>query len=69
MPEFHAIAPQATVSEGLPRFLHGAGAGVKPVTLRTKGVDSTNVPHTHHNGDCGYNGYGDYTDHTLSVGR
>jgi len=43
MPEFHAEAPQATVSE---RFAQGpyvaARARVKPMTLRTKGVDSTN---------------------------
>ena len=49
MPEFHAEAPQATVSEGLAQGLYvAARAGVEPMTLRTKDVDSTNVPHTSH---------------------
>ena len=49
MPEFHAEAPQATVSEGLAQGPYmAARAGVKPMTLRTKGVDSTNAPHTPH---------------------
>jgi len=42
MPEFHPEAPQATVSEGLAQGSYvAARAGVQPVTLRTKGVDST----------------------------
>src|SRR6218665_101365 len=61
-PKFHAEAPQATVSEGhSPPFLAflmseglaqgpyvAATVGVEPMTLRTKGVDSTNAPHTPH---------------------
>ena len=43
--EFHAKAPQATVSEGL---VHGpyvvARAGLEPATIRMKGVKSTNEP-------------------------
>ena len=47
VPEFHAEAPQATVSEGLAQGPYvAARAGVEPMTLRTKGVDSTNAPHT-----------------------
>src|SRR6218665_1968269 len=47
VPEFHANAPQATVSEGLAQGPYVvARAGVKPMTLRTKGIDSTNAPHT-----------------------
>ena len=47
MPEFHAEAPQATVSEGLAQGPYGpAKAGVEPMTLRMKGFDSTNAPHT-----------------------
>ena len=49
MPEFHAEAPQATVSEGLAQSPYiPAKAGVEPMTLRIKGIDSTNVPHTPH---------------------
>jgi len=47
VPEFHAEAPQATVSEGLAQSPYvAARAGVEPMTLRTKGVDSNNVPVT-----------------------
>ena len=47
LPEFHAEAPQATVSEGLSQGPYvAARAGVEPMTLRTKGVDSTNAPPT-----------------------
>src|SRR6218665_300725 len=47
--KFHAEAPQATLNEGLAQGLYGAArAGVEPMTLRTKGVDSTNAPHTPH---------------------
>jgi len=43
--EFHAEAPQATVSEGLAQGPYvAARAGFKPVTLRMKGVESTNAP-------------------------
>ena len=42
MPEFHAEAPQATVSERLTQGPYVvARAGVEPMNLRTKGVDST----------------------------
>ena len=42
VPENHAEAPQATVSEGLAQGSYvAARAGVEPITLRTKGVDST----------------------------
>ena len=45
MPEFHAETPQATMSEGLAQGPYvAARAGVKPMTLRTKGVDSTKAP-------------------------
>ena len=45
MPEFHAEAPQETVSEGLAQDPYvAARAGVEPMTLRTKGVDSTKAP-------------------------
>src|SRR6218665_3730010 len=45
VPEFHAEAPRATVSEGLAQGPYvAARAGVEPTTLRTKGVDSTNTP-------------------------
>src|SRR6218665_1543729 len=45
VPEFHAEAPQAIVSEGLAQIPYvGARAGVEPMTLQTKGADSTNVP-------------------------
>ena len=44
MPEFHAEAPQATVSEGLAQGPYvAASEGVESMTLRTKGVDSTNA--------------------------
>ena|SRR6218665_1243793 len=50
VPEFHTEAPQATVSEGLARGPYMvARAVVELMTLRTKGVDSTNAPHTPHN--------------------
>ena len=50
MPEFHSEAPQATASEGFAQGPYvAARAGVEPMTLRTKGVDSTNAPHTPHN--------------------
>jgi len=40
VPEFHAEAPQATVSEGLAQGPYvAARAGAEPMTLRTKGVD------------------------------
>ena len=49
MTEFHAKAPQATVSEELAQGPHvAARVGVEPMTLRTKGVDSTNAPHYHY---------------------
>jgi len=42
VPEFHAEAPQATVSEGLAQGPYvEARAGVKPTTLRTIGVNLT----------------------------
>jgi len=41
VPEFHAEAPQATVSEGLAQGPYVASrAGVEPMRLRTKGVHS-----------------------------
>ena len=41
----NAEAPQVTASEGLAQGVYKAArARVKPLTLRTKGVDSTNVP-------------------------
>jgi len=44
VPKFHAVAPQATVSEGLAQGPYvAARAGVEPMTLQTKGVDSTNA--------------------------
>ena len=47
--EFHAEAPQATVSEGLAQGPYmGARVGVEPITLKMKGVDSTNVPPMQH---------------------
>src|SRR6218665_672061 len=47
VPEFHAEAPQATLSEGLAQGPYvAARVGVEPMTLRTKGIDSTNAPHT-----------------------
>ena len=43
--EFHAEAPQATVSEGLAQGPYvAARAEVEPMSLRTKGVDSNNGP-------------------------
>ena len=49
MLELHAEAPQATVSEGLAQGPYvAARAGDEPLTLRTKGIDSTNTPHTLH---------------------
>ena len=49
MPEFHVEAQQATVSEELAQGPYmAARAGVEPLTLRMKGVDSTKAPHTPH---------------------
>ena len=46
MLEFHTEAPQATVSEGLAQGPYmAASVVVEPVTLWTKGVDSSNAPH------------------------
>ena len=43
--EFHAEAPQATVSEGLAQCPYvGARAGFEPTTLWKKGDESTNEP-------------------------
>src|SRR6218665_318725 len=43
--EFHVEAPQATVSEGLSQGPYvAARAGYEPMTLRTKGAESTNEP-------------------------
>ena len=48
MPEFHAEAPQATVSYGLAQGPYvTARAGVEPTTLRLKAIDSTNAPSRH----------------------
>ena len=48
--EFHAEAPQATVSEGLALGPYvAARAGVELMTLRMKGVDYANAPHTENN--------------------
>ena len=49
VPEFHAEAPQATASEGLAQGPYVADrVGLKPTTLRTKDVESTNAPpHPH----------------------
>src|SRR6218665_514880 len=45
VPEFHAEAPQATVSEELAQGPYmAARAGFEPTTLRAKGFDSTNEP-------------------------
>src|SRR6218665_1622294 len=45
VPEFHAEAPQATVSKELAQDPYvAARAGGKPNTLRPKGIDSTKVP-------------------------
>ena len=47
VPEFHAEAPQATVSQRLAQGPYvAARAGVELMTLQTKGVDSTNAPPT-----------------------
>ena len=47
VPEFHAKAPQATVSEGLAQGPYvAARAGVEPMTIWTKGIDSNNAPPT-----------------------
>ena len=44
VPEFHAEAPQATVSEGLAQGPYvAARARVEPMALWTKGIDSTNA--------------------------
>src|SRR6218665_938783 len=57
VPEFHAVTPQAIVSEGLAQGPYAAArAGVEPMTRRTKCADSTNAPHTPHND----NSYGFY---------
>ena len=49
VPEFHAEAPQATVSEGLAQGPYvEARVGVELMTLRTKGDDSTNATYTPH---------------------
>jgi len=43
--EFHAEAPQATVSQGLAHDLYmAARAGFEPTTLWIKGDESTNDP-------------------------
>ena len=43
VPEFHAKAPQATASEGLAQGpCVAARAKFEPLTLRTKGAESTN---------------------------
>jgi len=43
--EFHAEAPQATANVGLAQVPYvAARVGFKPVTIRTKGVESTNEP-------------------------
>src|SRR6218665_477434 len=45
--EFHAEAPQTTASEGLTKGPYvAAKAGIEPMPLRTKGVDSTNASPT-----------------------
>ena len=45
VPKSHAEAPQANVSEGLAQGPYvAARAGVESMTIRLKGVDSTNVP-------------------------
>ena len=55
-PKFHAEVPQATVSKGLAQGPYvAARAGVKPTTLQTKGVDSTNAPHMPHKGAISQN--------------
>ena len=46
MPESHEEVPQATVSEVLAQGPYvAARAGFEPVTVRTKGVEFTNVLH------------------------
>ena len=43
--EFHAEAPQATVSKGLAQGPYvGARVGVEPTTLRLRVIDLTNAP-------------------------
>jgi len=45
VPEFHAKAPKATVSEGLAQGPYTAArAGVEHMTLWTKGIDFTKAP-------------------------
>src|SRR6218665_3945139 len=45
VPEFHAEAPHATVSEGVAQApFVAARAGVEPMTLLMKGIDSTKAP-------------------------
>src|SRR6218665_3882869 len=45
VPEFHAEAPQATVSEELAQGPYvAARAGFEPTTLRLKAIDSNNAP-------------------------
>ena len=47
VPGFPSEAPQAIVSEGLAKGPYEAArAGVKSMTIWTKGVDSTNALHT-----------------------
>ena len=49
VPEFHAEAQHSTASEGLAQCPYvAARAGVEPLTLPTKGADSTNAPLTPH---------------------
>ena len=46
MPEFHAGAPQATVSEGLAQGPYvTARAGVEPMTLRLKAIETQPMRH------------------------
>jgi len=45
VPEFNAEAPQATASKGLTQDPYlAAREGLELATLRTKGVESTNMP-------------------------
>ena len=45
MSEFHAVAPQATASEGLAQGPYVAViVGFEPTTLRSTGIESTNEP-------------------------
>ena|SRR6218665_3831695 len=51
--EFNAEAPHGTVSERLAQGPYvAARVGVEPMTFRTKGVDSTNAPHTPRASSC-----------------